>query len=204
MVAAWIVRRYIVSVTCVAILIVAIVTAATWAQLQALRRQHQWRHHRRAPYDHLLGYHIAFRPYTMLGTVQRSNRASGMLESTIRWCVCLCCSTACPTVAQPRERSSSRVGRRRNKSPCRIYMHYHSNRTGNISLEPALIKLATPALHGANRGTWDRRHEWEHRPVYMTPNGRHPGPGRAHGHASSLHHRHRITILLNLLAILSW
>ena len=94
------------SVTCVAILIVAIVTAATWAQLQALRRQHQWRHHRRAPYDHLLGYHIAFRPYTMLGTVQRSNRASGMLESTIRWCVCLCCSTACPTVAQPRERSS--------------------------------------------------------------------------------------------------
>jgi hypothetical protein len=79
-------------------------------------------------------------------------------------------------VAQPRERSSSRVGRRRNKSPCRIYMHYHSNRTGNISLEPALIKLATPALHGANRGTWDRRHEWEHRPVYMTPNkpGRHP------------------------------
>ena len=77
-------------------------------------------------------------------------------------------------VAQPRERSSSRVGRRRNKSPCRIYMHYHSNRTGNISLQPALIKLATPALHGANRGTWDRRHEWEHRPVYMTPNGRHP------------------------------
>ena len=81
-------------------------------------------------------------------------------------------------VAQPRERSSSRVGRRRNKSPCRIYMHYHSNRTGNISLEPALIKLATPALHGANRGTWDRRHEWEHRPVYMTPNARNGRPPR--------------------------
>jgi hypothetical protein len=86
-------------------------------------------------------------------------------------------------VAQPRERSSSRVGRRRNKSPCRIYMHYHSNRTGNISLQPALIKLATPALHGANRGTWDRRHEWEHRPVYMTPNpvGTHLGGRRVQG-----------------------
>jgi hypothetical protein len=90
MVAAWIVRRYIASVTCVAILIVAIFIAATWAQFQALRRQHQWPIRER-----LMTMHdqraIAFSTMHDARTVQRSNRASGMLESTIRVrCVYLC------------------------------------------------------------------------------------------------------------------
>jgi uncharacterized MAPEG superfamily protein len=97
MVAAWIVRRYIASVTCVAILIVAIFIAATWAQFQALRRQHQWPIRER-----LMTMHdqraIAFSTMHDARTVQRSNRASGMLESTIPVrCVYLCCSTACRT-----------------------------------------------------------------------------------------------------------
>jgi len=106
MVAAWIVRRYIASVTCVAILIVAIFIAATWAQFQALRRQHQW-----PIQERLMTMHdqraIAFSTMHDARTVQRSNRASGMLKYTIRVrCVYLCGDifVVPQPVAQARER----------------------------------------------------------------------------------------------------
>ena len=84
--------------TCVAILIVAIFMAATWAQFQALRRQHQWPIRERLMTMHDQRAMHAFSTMHDARTVQRSNRASGMLESTIRVrCVCLCCSTACRT-----------------------------------------------------------------------------------------------------------